>query len=311
TAASLREATRLAGWQVQAFYLFYLLMSFNMVRSVYALVGSGQVVDPLWPVAWVPAVGLDMAAYIVGLAMPAAALAALWRPYAWWPRLLVAVSLLQGAALLNAFGSINHYMHYPLWVAWLMLLVPAGRPPVGATSISGHMRWLMPIFVAQVAMALFYSLSGAYKFYFGLFPRDVSSFDPLALPLLVMSRWHETGEAPMLGQLFAENLAIAWPAYLLIIYFELVFLVAVFRPQLHRMFGFAFAIFHTGVWLVMGITFPYQPIMVALLFIWSPFAGLHQPSVRQTLAQLPGIDLVVWGWRLMQRGPRPVTAGGR
>ncbi|MEO1579864.1 MAG: hypothetical protein AAFS05_14425 [Pseudomonadota bacterium] len=308
---ALREATRLAGWQVQAFYLFFLLLAFDMVQRVYRLVGSGQTMDPLWPVAWAPAVGLDTAAYIVGLSMPLAALAALWRPYAWWPRLMVAVSLLMGVALINSFGSINHSLHYPLWIAWLMLLAPAARPPEGAASMSAHMRWLLPIFIAQVTIALFYTLSGLHKVYHGLFPRDVSSFDPMALPLLVMERWHETGEAPMLGQLFAENLAIAWPAYLLVIYFELVFLVAVFRPRLHRMFGFAFAIFHTGVWLVMGITFPYQPIMVALLFIWSPFAGLHQPSVRQTLAQLPGIDLVVWGWRLMQRGPRPVTAGGR
>ncbi|MEO0746609.1 MAG: hypothetical protein AAFY49_14785, partial [Pseudomonadota bacterium] len=101
---ALREATRLAGWQVQAFYLFFLLLAFDMVQRVYRLVGSGQTMDPLWPVAWAPAVGLDTAAYIVGLSMPLAALAALWRPYAWWPRLMVAVSLLMGVALINSFG---------------------------------------------------------------------------------------------------------------------------------------------------------------------------------------------------------------
>lgn len=302
TAGALRDATRLAVWQVQAFYLFFLLLSFNMVRSIFNLVGSGQTLDPLWPVFWAPSVGLDTTAYIVGLSMPAAALAALWRPYAWWPRLLVAVSLLMGVALMNSFGSINHWLHYPLWIAWLMLLAPAARPPEGSVSVSVHMRWLMPIFAAQVTIGLFYSLSGLHKFYFGLFPRDVSSFDPLALPLLVMERWHETGNAPMLGELFADNLVLAWPAYLLVIYFELVFLVAVFRPQLHRMFGFLFVIFHTGVWLVIGIAFPYQPVMVALLFIWSPFAGLHRLSLRQTLAQMPGIDLMVWGWRIIWRG---------
>ncbi|MEL6643708.1 MAG: hypothetical protein AAFQ79_07215 [Pseudomonadota bacterium] len=302
TATALRRATRQAAWQVQAFYLFFLLLSFDMMRRVYALVGTDQVVTPLWPVAWVTRTGLDAAATTICGMLMISALAALWRPYDWWPRLLAAVSLLQGVALMHSFGSINHSLHYPLWVAFLMLLAPAARAPEGTTSISTHMRWLIAIFTTQVAVALFYTLSGLHKLYYGFFPNDVSSFAPEALPLLVMNRWYETGNEPMLAALFADNLALAWPAYLLVIYFELVFLVAVFRPQLHRIFGFVFVVFHTGVWLVIGITFPYQPIMVALLFLWSPFAEMERLSLRQLIAQLPGVDLIVWAIRRRARG---------
>jgi len=296
----IQRATEQSYWQFQAFYLIYLMVSFELVRKIYRTLQRSiereAVPEPLWAVIWVNWVSLETAVFVIGLALPVSALAALWRPAAWWPRMFVFVCLLQYTAFDNSFGSINHFMYYPLWISFIFLFAPVEPPKRGATSISVHMRYLYPAFLAQVFIGLFYTLSGYHKVINGFFPSTstVSSFHPDALPLLAFELLENNGRTSMLGNFFSNHLWIGWPAFLSVMYFELFFIIAVFRPQLHRLFGFVFAAFHIGVWLVMGITFQFQPIMVALIFIMSPFALIGAPSLRDTVYQLPGVDFVVW-----------------
>ncbi len=297
------NASELAYWQLRAFYLVNLLISFDLVRRGLEIARQGLEPALLWPVFWVDGPNFETAATAIALALPVTAILALWYHVSWWPRLLVFLAHLQFAALENSFGSINHLLHYPLWISLFLLLAPVGPRPQARAATSAHMRVLYPAFVAQAFVGLFYSLSGYHKAYSGFFPSStgISSFHPDALPLLVLRRWQETGKEPMLGDFFVSNIELAWPAYLAVIYFELFFLVAVFRPQLHRLFGLALATFHLGVWLVLGIAFPYQPVLVALLFIWSPFTAFDQATMGQRLGQLPGIDLAVWIYRRTAR----------
>ncbi len=296
----LQRATEQSYWQLRAFYLIYLLFSFVLLRRIYRTLERalerGSAPEPLWAVYWVNWVSLETAVYFIGLALPLSALAALWRPAARWPRVLVFLCLLQYTGFDNSFGSINHSMYYAVWFSFFLLFAPVEGPKRGSMSVSIHMRHLYPIFLAQAFIGLFYSESGFHKVWTGFFPspKEVSSFHPDALPLLVFEQLENSGRSPMLGSFFTNHLWIGWPAFLSVMYFELVFFIVVFRPQLHRLFGFVFAAFHTGVWLVMGITFQFQPIMVAIIFIWSPFALVGKPTLRDSLCQLPGIDFVVW-----------------
>jgi hypothetical protein len=279
---------------MRAFYLIAFFAAFDFLRQAYEIIKLGREPETLWPVFWVDWVGLDASGRIVGLFLMIACFAALWRHGSVWPRVLVFIGLLQFAALDNSFGSVNHGTHYLIWISFFLIFMPRGAAPGPGASPTRHQSFVFRIFFAQCFIGLFYSLSGLYKFVAGFHvrPGQVSSFDPTALLLMIQGRWYKTGETPMFAEIVANNTYIAWPAYLLVIYFELFFLLAVFRPQLHRLFGFALAVFHVGVWLTMSISFNYQPVLVALLFIWSPLAHFDRATVRQRLAQLPLIDIV-------------------
>jgi hypothetical protein len=67
---------------------------------------------------------------------------------------------------------------------------------------------------------------------------------------------------------------------------ELFTLVAVFRPAMHRPFGIALIAFHLMVWFLMDIKFAFQPMMLALVFVFSPFAPPSVSFARQ-VRQLP------------------------
>ncbi len=116
---------------------------------------------------------------------------------------------------------------------------------------------------------------------------SVRSIAPNALPLLVTQKWLQTGDHPLLADFFVQHLWLAWPVHLLVIYIELFALVAVFRPELHRLWGLLLLTFHLMVWLLLGIVFAYQPLVIAPLFIWSPFAPMSHPKLAQILRQLP------------------------
>jgi hypothetical protein len=291
----IRLASETAYWQVRAFYLVAFLAAFDFLRRAYLLSLSDSDVALLWPVFWVDWVGLESAGQAIGLFLVVACFAALWRPGFRWPRILVFLGFLQFTALDNSFGSINHYGHYLIWISFIFIFAQTAAAPAHGSSLSRHHAFLLPVFFAQCLIGLFYSLSGFHKIMGGLrwSPDYVSSFHPDALPLLIMGRWDQTGVSPMFAEFFAQYTAIAWPAYLLVIYFETTFLLAVFRPQLHRFYGFVLASFHIGVWLTMGISFPYQPVLVALLFIWSPLAHFDRATFSQRVAQMPLIDVAI------------------
>ena len=216
----------------------------------------------------------------------AASAVLLYRPGSVAARAFVALSFLGCVALENSFGSINHYAHLPLWLALCFVFLPGGTLDdlLAADRRAARRRFLATFFLAQALAGLFYTLSGLHKVYFGVFVPDgrVSSFAPDALPLLVVHRWLQTGEAPLLQEIFLAHGWIAWPGYLLVLYLETFAFVAAFRPALHRLWGTGLMVFHVLVWALMGIPFRYQPMLVAMLFLLSPFdppgAGVRRPA---------------------------------
>jgi len=298
------DAATSAYWLVRAFYLFTLYYAFATLRRVYVLGTSDLQISPLWPVFWIDQGNLAPATALLGLGLTAASVAAVAWPGRRWPRVAVALLGVMCVALVNSFGSINHSSHVWLWVAICFAGLPGTSPRGPASSRGLRQRYLTVFFATQCLVALFYTLSGGFKAFHGIYVREhaVSSFSADALPLLVVQRWLETGETPLLAQFFLDHLWIAWPAHLFVIYVELFALVAVFRPELHRVWGLALMTFHLTVWLLMGISFPYQPMLMVLLFFCSPFQPKPAPSIAQILRQLPGFG-DAWAVLRMIIGP--------
>jgi hypothetical protein len=278
-----------AYWLVRAFYLIVLHFAFETLRNLQRLGASDRLIDPLWPVAWVDQASFAAAANVIGVGLLASAIAAVVWPDRRTPKLLVALFYLQALAFENSFGSINHYGHYGLWLCLCFAALPDASLEQLRGSRLQRQSYLTLLFLAQSLIALFYTSSGARKAYYGLFVPEgaVSSFAPDALPLLVVQKWLQTGGQPLLADLFIQNLWLAWPAHLLVIYVELFALIAVFRPELHRLWGVLLIGFHLLVWLLLGISFAYQPALLALLFVCSPFVPRPRPGMAQVLRQLP------------------------
>jgi hypothetical protein len=293
-----------AWWVVRGFYLVVLHFAFETQRNLQRLGASDRQIDPLWPVAWVDAETFAAAAQVIGLAFLVSAVVAVLAPERRMPRILVALFYLQALAFENSFGSINHYGHLGLWLALCFAALPATSLDQLRHSRTSRREYLAVFFLAQCLVALFYTSSGARKAYYGFVVPEgaVSSFAPDALPILVVQKWLQTGDQPLLADLFMEHLWLAWPVHVLVIYIELFALVAVFRRELHQLWGAMLITFHLIVWLLLGITFAYQPVLIALVLVWSPFAPKPHVGLVQIVRQLPGLgDLAQIVNRPLQR----------
>jgi hypothetical protein len=308
-AAAEIDAGERAWWVVRAFYLVVLHFAFETQRNLHRLSASDREIDPLWPVAWVDGETLTAAAQVIGLAFLVSAVVAVLAPERRMPKILVALFYLQALAFENSFGSINHYGHLGLWLALCFAALPATSVSQLRRSRAHRREYLAVFFLVQCLVALFYTSSGARKAYYGVVVPEgsVSSFAPDALPILVVQKWLQTGDQPLLADLFLQHLWLAWPMHLLVIYIELFALIAVFRRELHQLWGAMLITFHLMVWLLLGISFAYQPVLLALVLVWSPFAPKPHPGFRQSLRQLPGFGDVVSLLR-RPRGGKPVRS---
>lgn len=296
-AATLRHASDASYWLTRAFFVFSIFIAFETLQTLDHFSRSGRELIPLWPVFWAERFGLAASAEGLAYVLVASAIVAVAFPASRLPRIAFCVTFLMSVALLNSFGSLSHADYYPLWVSFFMIFAPT-RKLASTAGPSAHYFYTLPFFTTQLFIGFFYTLSGIYKTEGGLFPAEgyVSSFAPEALPYMIMGRWVESAKPPMLEAFFADNTWLAWPVYLLVIYIELVFIIAVFRPQLHRLFGIVMAAFHIGVFLTMGIVFTYQSALVCLLFACSPFAP-ERFSTLQAVKQLPGLALILRGFQ--------------
>ena len=92
------------------------------------------------------------------------------------------------------------------------------------------------------------------------------------------------------------------------IYIEIVALMVLCRPALHRLWGVMLIGFHIGTFLLLGISFPKHVLVLTILFVWSPFA-IDRFGLRRVISSLPGLGLFVH-----PKTPRTVDklpAGGR
>jgi len=128
----------------------------------------------------------------------------------------------------------------------------------------------------------------------------VSSFAPSALAYLVVDRLRYEPDATILQKTFLQHMWVGWPMYLFVIYIEFFSIVAVFRSELHRFWGISLMVFHFSVWLLMGVSFPYQPMTVALLYIFSPFAPTNGVPISSWFRSLPLFGEIVGFYRWLK-----------
>lgn len=258
---------------------------------------GGRDMVPLWPVAW--ATESSSAATILLTAIIAAALLAVIFPDRKWPRILVFLAFFQVSAFRSSFGlgAINHGNHYWLWIGFCFCFLPTGTHSQLSASLRRRFRFLLVFWFTQALIMLFYSMSGVWKIVGALedlIAGEFSGFHPFALAMIVSQKMLQLNQETMLGPWLVHNPWIGWPLHMWVFYVELVALLIMLRPALHRSWGVMLTLFHIGTLVLLGISFSKHVLVLVLLFVWSPFA-LRNYTVKEQIAEIPGI---AWLWRM-------------
>jgi hypothetical protein len=274
---------------VQAYYAISLFMLYRRAGEMAGLGRASPELDPLWPIKWIELTGLELGgALMAHLALGAGLLGlVLWRRL--WVRMLVSVALLQYLGLQNSSSYLIHGFYGWFWLSVALWFLPSTSLASLRATRRGRMRFLSGFAAAPAVMLLFYTLSGAHKVVaaaIALFTDDISGFAPQAMAVTLAWRSLETGSEPLWAAVIISLPWLGWPLYLTVYYVELVALVILFRPRLHRAWGVLLILFHMGTFLFMDITFPEHVLINGLLLVMSPFAlGLADP--RRAAAALP------------------------
>ena len=276
------------------FYIATAYFLYDGSRAFSHIVDSVESLDLLWPVAWLPSVGLDRGGKIVAhIGLAAAFLCLLWWRFL-AVRILVSAALLLYAAFANSYGAINHGHHEWFWLSVCFWFLPTGRADTIAATRVKRMQYLTAFSLAPLLILFFYTLSGVYKCYyaFAAFVHDrVGGFSPDAMAITIAGRAFQTGSQPMWAEFAVGYPVLSWPFFLGLYYAEIVSLLIFFRPQLHRAWGVALILFHFGTLLFMDIVFGKHVLINGMLFVMSPFA-LGRFSVHQQLASVPFLGAV-------------------
>lgn len=232
--------------------------------------------DLLWPVKWIDAVGVPTGAalLLVTTALVALAAAAGIAPRAC--RGLAVTGLTMLVALDSSYGKIDHHSHAWLYTGFVLSFFDHRPAPPGRGRRLHVQRNLAVFWLAQALVLLFYSLTGVWKLV-GLvvqgFGGSMTYLSPGALAIQVAHASLISRASPLAAPWIAAQPGLAWLAIITTIYLEVFAFAVAFRPALQRVWALALIAFHVGVLLTMTLDFTPQAVVVALLFLRSPFAA--------------------------------------
>jgi len=244
---------------------------------------------PLWPVAWLrymdlrTGITLILSLYLVGT------LAGVMLTEKRWARALAFVGLFEFEAFNYSFGRIGHSMHAWVLTAFLLIFLPNASERVARPTRVVRQRFLTVFWACQAVVMLVYSMAGlgkvlgaAYQFSVG----QMNTFTPNALAAIVANRLIETNSRSLLGPWLIDHPVFGWPLMLADIYLQVFSFRITFRPSLHKLWAFGLILFHIGSVLLLTISFAPSILLLALLFVCSPFRSPRE-TWRRSTADLP------------------------
>lgn len=270
------SAVQTAQWLVRFYYFALLYFSIGLFRrwlpSLEPLEGL-VAYAPLWPVAWVQFVSIPTAITIVRGLFLAGALGAALAPGSRWVRILAFVGLLEFVGLYASalLIDVDWYVWVP--VAFLLIFLPSGWQRTGPDP-AGRERFLWVLWGCQAFILLTYTMAGIGKLSGAagqLAAGEAHTFSPAAPALFIANQLLYIGTATPLGPWVIGHPWLAWPFFVAGDLLQLSALAAAFRPTWQRAWGIGLILFHVGSYLVMGIGFAANVLLIALFLIASPF----------------------------------------
>jgi hypothetical protein len=275
---------------VKAFYAVLCFFVFNNV--VFQGLAWLKLTDlqPLWPLFWVKWIDITTALYMVISLVCLLTLLCLIYYENRWIRVGTFIGFLQFTALLNSFGKINHNFHVWLVISFIFIFLPHKKWHSSQHSVTFKQKYLLVFATAQIFFMTFYSMSGIWKIYAAIDQIQIGqtyhTFHPYAMAQQVSHRLLQTNSESILGPLVVNYPWLGTLPYLAAVYLETTAVIAVFRPSLHKFLGISFMVFHFSTWLTMSIFFNTNFILLALLFVFSPFAPPNV-TLKSVMYNLP------------------------
>lgn len=273
-------------------YTFPFFWYATHLGALYPLL-SIEYIEAQWPIFWISWISSRIAVSIIlTLGILSSALA-LFAPHLRMIRIFVFLGFLQVLGLQYSFGKIHHLMHAWLFTLFIFaFLLPNNAFFPEQSSRKTKHRSLLVFHSAIVMLSLTYSLAGLGKLIGTLYQAtqwQITPLHPSALARHIADRLLQTYPDSILGSWMIDNGIFLWPAMLGTIYIQLFAIHAAYRPRLHVLWGFSLSCFHLITGLTMTIDFTPNLVLLAILFIASPFA--------KSSLDIPGIieDLPIFG----------------
>ena len=287
---SLDRVAERTEWCIGFFYLGVLILAVDRAVELLAI-DARQIVDPLWPVAWVPSVAESPVGFALALALVGTTFLSTFLYRSRVVRIATAVSFWEAAALLNSFGKVSHRDHMILWILLVFVFLPTMRR--WTDKRSDRFSRVEVFWYAQMLVMFFYCLTGFWKvvgwgYQFLAGQPHLLQVDSLARHVAV--RLMQTDSTTPFGELFVRHAWLGWPLFVGVIYLEWGSIFIPFRPRLHRIWGTALISMHLGIGWVMGIWFHPSILVCGVLLVMSPFQRPDESLLP--LSDLPGVPLV-------------------
>lgn len=281
-------------WIVRFFYLFTAYSIATNLESSGAFMGT-DLTDPLWPAVLLrDTVGIGWLNNVSAISISAAviALLAVVFPGVLIFRVGVFLYLLLFGAIENSYGSINHGIHFYIYISFVLMFLPSsvGRP--GEMSRKDAMSSIMVFWFAQSVILLTYSLAGYWKVY----NSGVELLAPDGFVRILLARLvSDTMSVPPLLPLGVQQEFPMQVMFVATIYVQLFALFALFRPHLQRLFGVVLIVFHFGTDWLINLYFHQHLVFLGLFLVFSPFVPTRF-SISSVIKSLPilGIPLRIW-----------------
>ena len=246
---------------------------------------------PVWPIELLERLAgagwLANTTALSSVGLSVALLAAVFPRVPLW-RLGVFLYLMLHIALGNSYGSINHGRYYYLYVSFALLFLP-GRDKTDKISRRNILSCLAVLWLTQSLLLLPYSLAGWWKIQTSGF--ELFSSDGM-VRILLDRVVEDADDIPPLLPFVVEHEYLAQAMLLVTVYLQLIALLVVFRPHLHRPFGIAIVLFHIGSDWVLGIPFAANIFMMSLFLVLSPTAPART-SLLGIMQSLPILGIPI------------------
>ena len=283
-----------AEWIVKLYYAASVYFTAQLLTSVDDIAKRTDAWDFLWPLAWLEGRNIDFSLQLLSVACFLSSLIAFQFYRNIVARIIFSVLFLVVATVPNSLGGINHPYHAWMWVGFVFIFLPDGN--IGQLDRGGKLAYLTVIRMAQAMFLLTYSMSGAWKVYFGTIDAlagRTGNFSPQALSWTLADRVLQTGTDPLFADVLIRNYWLAWPMFLLLIYIQVVSIAISFRPRLHLVWGYLLIGFHLGTWLLMKIMFSEQVLLLIILLVLSP----QRRALSNPVEALRDLPMVGWAFR--------------
>lgn len=261
--------------------------------------------SPLWPVAWLrftdlrTGIAVILSLYLVG------SLAGVMLTEKRWARALAFIGLFEFVAFNYSFGKIGHSLHVWVLTAFLLIFLPDAWEKTVYPLRVVRQRFLAVFWACQALVLLVYSMAGLGKVVGAVYQFSVGqthALMPGALAAIVANRLVQTNSQSLLGPWLIDHPLLGWPFMMADIYLQLFAFRVAFRPSLHKLWAFGLILFHIGSFLLLTISFAQSILLLALLFVCSPFRSSRE-SWRSTVADLP-----LFGQLIGRMVPRPCAS---